>query len=79
MYPKPIAKAVTVLDKEIEQEMQELDRTVDFLVQKKLKDFSFEVKPELEHFPEIDELNEIISKTIMDYKISKKLGRQEDI
>ena len=81
MYPKPIHIAKTVLDKEIEKEMVDLDRQVDFLVQKKLKDFSFHVKEEseYEHYPQVDELNDIIKKTIDDYKIANKMGRQEDI
>lgn len=60
LHPKPVEKAVTVLDKEIEKEMEQLDHEVDFLVAKKIKDFSFEVKPVLQHFPEVDEMTEII-------------------
>ena len=60
MCPKPVIRAVTVLDKEIEKEMQDLDRQVDHLIKKKIKQFTFEVKPVFEHYPEIDELTDII-------------------
>ena len=79
MCPKPVERPVTVLDKEIEKEMQDLDKQVERLIAKKTKDFTFELKPVFEHFPEIDELTSIISKTIIDYRIAKKMGKLEEI
>ena len=79
MCPKPVERAVTVLEKEIEKEMEDLDRQVEHMINKKVKQFTFELKPVFEHFPEIDELTEIINKTVVDYKISKKLGKPEEI
>ena len=79
MCPKPVERPVTVLDKEIEKEMQDLDKQVERLIAKKTKDFTFELKSVFEHFPEIDELTSIISKTIIDYRIAKKMGKLEEI
>ena len=79
MCPKPVERPVTVLDKEIEKEMQDLDKQVERLITKKTKEFTFELKPVFEHFPEIDELTSIISKTIIDYRIAKKMGKLEEI
>ena len=44
----------TVEDQEIERELEKLDHEVEYLVEKKCKEFSFEVKQELELYPEIE-------------------------
>ena len=36
--------------------MLKIDREVDILINKKVKEFSFHIKEELEHYPEIDTL-----------------------
>ena len=79
MCPKPVERPVTVLDKEIEKEMQDIDKQVERLIAKKTKEFTFELKPVFEHYPEIDELTSIISKTLIDYRIAKKMGKLEEI
>ena len=43
-------------------------------IEKKIKEFSFHIKDELEHYPEIDQLNGIIDKSIADYKLAKKFN-----
>ena len=58
--------------------MQKIDREVDFLIQKKIKEFSFHVQDELLHFKEIDELTTIINKSIEDYKMAKKFNQIEE-
>lgn len=71
-------KIVTMEDKEIELEMEKIDREIEHLISKKQQEFSFEVKEELEHYPEIDQLNIIIDKSIEDYKVARKLGQFEE-
>ena len=44
----------TVEDREIEKELEKIDTEVEYLVDKKCKELSFEVKEELENFPEIE-------------------------
>ena len=73
-FPKKENTFKTVEDKEIELEMKKIDQEVDQLVQKKVKEFSFQVKDNLEHFPEVDQLNMIIDKSIIDYKLAKKFN-----
>ena len=57
--------------------MQKIDREVDFLIIRKVKEFSFHIKDQLEHFPEIDQLIEIIDKNIEEYRLAKKFGQLE--
>ena len=77
-FPKPEPKVRTIEDKEIELEMQKIDREVDYLIQKKVNDFSFHIKEDLQHFPEIDQLTAIIDKSVIDYKMAKKLNQIEE-
>ena len=58
--------------------MEKIDREVEFLINKKVKEFSFHVSGNMQNFVEIEQLNQIVEKSIEDYKISKKLGRLED-
>ena len=53
-FPKPANTFKTIEDKEIEVEMQKIDREVEFLISKKVKEFSFHINEDLKHFPEID-------------------------
>jgi len=73
-FPKPQGKFRTIEDKEIELEMEKIDREVEFLIAKKVSEFSFHIKPDLEHYPEIDTLHMIIVKSVEDYKVAKKFG-----
>lgn len=47
-------KFKTVEDKELDEEMSKIDREVEQMIQKKVREFSFEIKPDLAHFEEID-------------------------
>ena len=58
--------------------MQKIDREVEILINKKVKEFSFHIKEELEHYPEIDTLQSIIQSNIDNYKMSKKFGRLDN-
>ena len=58
--------------------MQKIDREVEILINKKVKEFSFHIKEELDHYPEIDTLQQIIQSNIDNYKMSKKFGRVEN-
>ena len=58
--------------------MQKIDREVELLINKKVKEFSFHIKDELEHYPEIETLSTIIKSNIENYKISKKFGQLEN-
>lgn len=78
-YSKQVVnKFKTIEDKEIELEMQKIDREVDMLIQKKVREFSFQVQDELQHFPEIDQLTQIIDKSILDYKMAKKFNQIDE-
>jgi len=70
---------VTFEDKEIELEMQKIDRKVKKLVLKKVKEeFSFHLKEDFDEVPEVAELDEIIAKSIEDFKITRKMRRGEE-
>ena len=58
--------------------MQKIDKEVDFLINKKVKEFSFHIKDELQHYPEIDTLSSIIQSNIDNYKMSKRFGQLEN-
>lgn len=75
---KPVKKFRTIEDKEIELEMVKIDREIQQLITQKVKEFSFHVKDELQYFPEIDQLTEIIDKSIKDYKSAKKFGQTDE-
>lgn len=63
-------------EKEFESELALIQKDVDLLVQTKINDFSFEVKPDwrTNYFPEISDIQNIVEKTIETYKILKKAG-----
>ena len=50
------------------------------MIEDKIQDFSFEVKPDWEnaHFPEVDDVQVIIDKTIESYRIFKKAGKYKE-
>lgn len=74
---KPAKKFQTIEDMEIALEMQKIDREVDALINQKVKEFSFHIKDELQHYPEVDILESIIQSNIDNYKMSKKFGQIE--
>ena len=55
-FKKEEPKAVSMEEKEVEAEMLALDKEVEYMLGKKLKELSFEVKDTLDHYPEVDEL-----------------------
>ena len=57
--------------------MQKIDKEVDVLINKKVKEFSFHIKDDLEHYPEVDTLQAIIQSNIENYRMSKKFGQIE--
>ena len=58
----------TVEDIEIDKELEEIDREVDFLIEKKIKELSFEVKDELADHPEVEEVQVMIDRTVDHYR-----------
>ena len=68
----------TVEDQEIEKELEKIDTEVEYLVDKKCKELSFEVKEELENFPEIEQVKILIEKAVESYKMSRKVGAKEE-
>ena len=64
--------------KELDEEMRKIDHDVAKLVKKKVKEFSFHLKLVFEDVPETHELEEIIVKSIEDYRITKKLRQNEE-
>jgi tetratricopeptide (TPR) repeat protein len=67
----------SIEDQEYEREKTKMDRKVSKMMQDKLKEFSFEVKPmaERKHFKEVDDIQEMIDKAEESYKLFKKTGR----
>lgn len=64
----------TVEDEEIAREFKKIDEEVAHLVEKKRKDFSFEVSDVLKNYPEIDEVSEMIDKAVENYRVLRTLG-----
>ena len=48
------------------------------MIELKKKEFSFEVKQDLQYYVEIDQVTELVNKAIENYKILKKLGQMEE-
>ena len=48
------------------------------MVEKKCKEFSFEVKQELENYPEIAQVRQLIDKAVENFRLSKKVGAKEE-
>lgn len=50
------------------------------MIQEKISEFSFEVKPgwDKAHFPEVDDVQVIVDKTIESYRIFKKAGKYKE-
>jgi hypothetical protein len=69
-----MAKLKTLEDEEISREFKKIDEEVQRMIEVKKKDFSFEVKEELENFNEIDEVSEFVDKAIENYKVLRALG-----
>ena len=64
-------------EKEFEKELEKIEDQVAHMIQEKILEFSFEVKPgwEKAHFPEVDDVQVIVDKTIESYRIFKKAGK----
>lgn len=58
--------------------MEKLDREVDYLVKKKIKSLSFEIKNKLVSCPEVETLADVIEKSIENYSIARKMGKMEE-
>ena len=69
---------MTMDEKEIAEEMKQMDREVDHLVKKKVKSLSFEVRSKLESCPEVDALAEVVDKSIENYCIARKIGKIDE-
>jgi uncharacterized protein (DUF2461 family) len=69
-------KFKTSEEKEFEEELKKIDEEVEVMVQEKIKDFSFELKPDWRdsNFPEYNDVQIIVDKTIESYRILKKAG-----
>ena len=65
---KKVENTRTVEDIEIDKELEEIDREVDFLIQKKIEELSFEVKDELADHPEVEEVQVMIERTVDHYR-----------
>ena len=55
--------------------MQKMQARVDKMIVEKTKEFSFEVAKVKKHFPEIDDIQDMINKAEESYKLFKKTGR----
>lgn len=45
------------------------------MMEAKLNEFSFEIKPEKQHFKEVDDIQEMIDKAEESYRLFKRTGR----
>ena len=72
-----ILKFKTSEEKEFEDELSKMEEEVEVMVQDKIKDFSFELKPDWRdsYFPEYNDVQVIVDKTIESYRILKKAGQ----
>ena len=70
-------KFKTSEEKEFEDELSKMEEEVEVMVQDKIKDFSFELKPDWRdsYFPEYNDVQVIVDKTIESYRILKKAGQ----
>jgi tetratricopeptide (TPR) repeat protein len=70
----------TVEDQEYERERAKMEARVRQQMQAKLQDFSFEVLPveKRRHYPEMEDLQEMIEKAEESYRLFKKTGRGKD-
>lgn len=73
-------KFKTEEEKEFEKDLERIDKQVRDMVNDKLEEMSFEVKAgwENDHFPEVDDVQVIIDKTIESYRIFKKAGKPKE-
>ena len=57
--------------------MAVIDDEVQVLLDQKMKEFSFELKPnwQTSHFPEVEDLEAIVQNTVESYRIFKKGGK----
>ena len=51
-FKKEEVKVKTMEEKEVDEEMVALDKEVEYMIERKLKEFSFETKEDLVHYPE---------------------------
>lgn len=70
----------TIEDQEYEKERAKIYARVSVQMQSKLKEFSFEVLPldKRKHFPEMDDLQQMIDKAEESYRLFKKTGRGKE-
>jgi NurA-like 5'-3' nuclease len=60
---------------EYEKERHKIERKVKKMMDAKIQEFSFEVFPVKKHYPEIDDVQEMIDRAEESYKLFKKTGR----
>lgn len=65
-------------DQEIEEEFQKLDDDVRAQIEKRKSELSFEVKSELELYPEINQIDDVLERLIDNYKVLRKLGQLDE-
>jgi len=63
-------------DKDFETKKRKMDLKVKRMIEQKMMEFSFEVSEERKHYPEVDDIQEIIDKAEESYKLFKKTGRR---
>ena len=77
-FKKEEVKVKTMEEKEVDEEMVALDKEVEYMIERKLKEFSFETKEDLVHYPEEQDLEKAILKLVEDYKVCRKMGMGEE-
>mmetsp|Transcript_40280 Transcript_40280/g.29696 ORF Transcript_40280/g.29696 Transcript_40280/m.29696 type:complete len:171 (+) Transcript_40280:804-1316(+) len=65
-------------DVDYEEERRRIDEKVRLKMEERMMEFSFEVREEKQHFPEMDDIQEMIDKAEESYKLFKKTGRSQE-
>ncbi len=73
-----MAKLRTLEDEEISREFQKVDEEVARMIELKKREFSFEVREELQNFSEIDEVAGMVETAIENYRVMRSLGQFEE-
>ena len=68
----------TEFDRELEQELQQVDKEVAQMIEKKKTELSFEVLETLQLFPEIDQVDKMIAQAVNSFTLLQKCGKKQE-
>ena len=73
--PEVLNPIRTIEDRELELELEKIDIEVAEMIVKKKAELSFEVLDEMNEYPELDKVTELIKIATDNYKLYKKVGK----